>query len=144
VSKCRGARRWSEKSRVRALVRCRWKRELLFIRVDVSITCGATESHGRGHLTSSPPNSVRSDSRFFFRAVSSKCALPPSVIVLVSVCERGVLGSVRAVLFVFECSHFHLRRCVRVVYKTRLRNHHASLIAFVNRVFSFSVVCVAS
>jgi hypothetical protein len=32
---------------------------------------------------------------------SIECVPPPVIIVIVSVCERGVLGSVRAVLFVF-------------------------------------------
>jgi hypothetical protein len=48
-------------------------RALLFIRVGVGITCGAAASHGRGHLTPSPPNSWRSDSRFFFIVLVFVC-----------------------------------------------------------------------
>ena len=122
------------------------ERELMYIRMDVSITCGATASHGCGHLTPSPL--ILGDRIvcrfFFFRAVSIECVpRPPSIVVIVSVFERGVLDCVRAVLlifWVFALSSSALRpRCLQ---DTRLRN-----LCFSHRVrqsFLLLHLCIAS
>ena len=111
------------------------ERESEFIRVGVGITCGAAASHGRGHLTPSPPNAGRSDSRFCFSRMRSSSLNHRrfafyfhSRIVFLSLCHVCVCSPVRAVSAFCLSSLFCLfpSCCVCIVYKTCLRNFFSS------------------